>query len=198
MQNSKIHPTSEVSESAAIGVGVSIWQYAHIRENAEIGKSSIIGRGVYVGPKVQIGENCKIQNYALIYEPANLEDGVFIGPSVVLTNDEYPRAINPDGSLKAGSDWIPVGVTIKKGASVGAGSICVAPVVIGEWALVAAGSTVTKDVPEFAMVAGTPSKRIGWVGKAGIPLKKISDYKFECPKTGQTYTQTATDKLVIN
>ena len=198
MPTTKIHPTSEVSESAAIGHGVAIWQFAHIRENAKIGENSIIGRGVYVGPDVQIGKNCKIQNYALIYEPANLEDGVFIGPSVVLTNDEYPRAINPDGSLKAGSDWIPVGVTIKKGASVGAGSICVAPVVIGEWALVAAGSTVTKDVPEFAMVAGTPAKRIGWVGQAGIPLKKISESKFECPKTGQTYTQINTDKLVMN
>ena len=198
MPNSKIHPTSEVSESAVIRHGVSIWQHAHIRENVEIGENSIIGRGVYVGPNVQIGENCKIQNYALIYEPANLEDGVFIGPSVVRTNDEYPRAINPDDSLKAGSNWKPVGVSIKKGASIGAGSICIAPVVIGEWALVAAGSTVTKNVPNFALVAGTPAKRIGWVGKAGIPLKKISESKFECPQTGETYIQTATDKLVLN
>ena len=198
MNNLRIHPTAEVNENVTVGQGSAIWQYAHIRENAQIGENTIIGRGVYIGPDVQIGKNCKIQNYALIYEPAKIEDGVFVGPKVVLTNDEYPRAINPDGTLKNSTDWKPVGVTIKTGASIGAGSICVAPVVIGKWALVAAGSTVTKDVPDFALVAGTPSKRIGWVGQAGVPLRKISDNSFECPKTGQTYTQTNTDELVMN
>lgn len=183
---------------ANLSENVYVWHYAQVREKARIGENSIVGRGVYIGPDVQIGKNCKIQNYALIYEPAYLEEGVFIGPSVVLTNDEYPRAINVDGSLKSGSDWRPVGVTVKIGASIGAGSICVAPVVIGEWALVAAGSTVTRDVPDFGLVAGTPAKRIGWVGKAGIPLKKISESKFECPKTGQTYIQTDANKLVMN
>ena len=198
MPNSRIHETAEIASSSAIGDGASIWQYAHIREKAQIGENSIIGRGVYVGPEVQIGKNCKIQNYALIYEPAKIEDGVFVGPRVVLTNDEYPRAINPDGTLKNSADWNPVGVTIKTGASIGAGSICVAPVVIGEWALVAAGSTVTNDVPDFALVAGTPAKRIGWVGQAGLPLRKISDNSYECPKTGQTYTQTNPNELVMN
>ncbi len=197
MASARIHESAEVSESAQIGYGASIWQYAHIRENAKIGTNSIIGRGAYVGTGVQIGDNCKIQNYALVYEPAKLEDGVFIGPSVVLTNDEYPRAINPDSTLKIHSDWNPVGVTIHKGASIGAGSICVAPVEIGEWALVAAGSTVTKDVPAFALVAGTPAKIINWVGKSGIPLKKISETKFECPKTGEIYVLTSSDKLAL-
>ena len=197
MSSPKIHETAEVSESAHIGNGASIWQYAHIRENAKIGSNSIIGRGVYVGSGVEIGGNCKIQNYALVYEPAKLEDGVFIGPSVVLTNDEYPRAINPDESLKSGLDWKPVGVTIRKGASIGAGSICVAPIEIGEWALVAAGSTVTQDVPAFALVAGTPAKIINWVGKSGIPLKKIAETKFECPKTGEIYKLTSNEKLEV-
>ena len=198
MPNLKVHETAEVSESAQIGEGVSIWQHVHVRENAKIGENSIIGRGVYIGDGVQIGSNCKIQNYSLIYEPAKLEDGVFIGPEVVLTNDEYPRAINPDGSLKNSTDWNPVGVTIKHGASIGARSVCVAPVEIGEWALIAAGSTVVKNVPAFALMAGTPAKRINWVGKAGFPLKEISENKFECPKTGQIYTQIEKDKLVMN
>ena len=196
MPAAKIHPTAEVAGAATLGDGVSIWQDAHIRENANIGANSIIGRGVYIGTGVEIGENCKIQNYALIYEPAKLEDGVFVGPSVVLTNDEYPRAINPDETLKSGSDWSPVGVTVKKGASLGAGSICIAPVEIGEWALVAAGSTVTKNVPAFALVAGTPAKRINWVGKAGIPLTEVTENRFQCPKTGKFYFQKEKDKLV--
>ena len=197
MQNSKIHPTSEVSESAAIGVGVSIWQYAHIRENAQIGENTIIGRGVYIGPDVQIGNNCKIQNYALIYEPAKLEDGVFIGPSVVLTNDKFPRAVNSDMTLKSGVDWTAVGVTVKNGASIGAGSICVAPIVIGEWALVAAGSTVIQDVPNYALVAGSPAKRINWVGKEGLPLICIAPDTFKCPKSEQIYKQINEEELVL-
>ena len=197
MPNLKVHETAEVSESAQIGEGVSIWQHVHVRENAKIGENSIIGRGVYIGDGVQIGSNCKIQNYSLIYEPAKLEDGVFIGPEVVLTNDEYPRAINPDGTLKSSSDWKPVGVTIKYGASIGARSVCVAPVEIGEWSLIAAGSTVVKNVPAFALMAGSPAKRINWVGKAGLPLKRISENKFECPKTGQIYRQLDSVTLVI-
>ena len=197
MQNSKIHPTSEVSESAAIGVGVAIWQYAHIRENAQIGENTIIGRGVYIGPDVQIGNNCKIQNYALIYEPAKLEDGVFIGPSVVLTNDKFPRAVNSDMTLKSGVDWTAVGVTVKNGASIGAGSICVAPIVIGEWALVAAGSTVIQDVPNYALVAGSPAKRINWVGKEGLPLICIAPDTFKCPKSEQIYKQINEEELVL-
>ena len=196
MSSEIIHPTAEISCAANIGDGASVWQYAHIRENAIIGANSIIGRGAYIGSGVEIGSNCKIQNYALVYEPAKLEEGVFIGPSVVLTNDEYPRSINPDGTLKSGTDWKQVGVTIKKGASIGAGSICVAPVEIGEWALVAAGSTVTKDVPAFALVAGAPAKRINWVGKAGLPLKKLGDDRFECPKTGKIYNQVSENRLV--
>jgi hypothetical protein len=115
---------------------------------------------------------------------------------VVLTNDSYPRAINPDGTLKEKKDWNPVGVIIRKGASVGARSVCIAPIEIGEWALVAAGSIVTKDVPNFALVAGVPARRIGWVGKAGIPLIELGEGRFVCPKTGDRFQEQAPATLI--
>jgi len=157
---SRIAATADVDESAQIGDGSSVWHLSQIRENAVLGENCIVGRGAYIGSGVRVGKNCKIQNDALVYEPAVLEDGVFIGPAVVLTNDHFPRAVNPDGSLKSGHDWEPVGVTLKEGSAIGARSVCVAPVTIGRWATVAAGAVVTKDVPDFALVAGVPARRI--------------------------------------
>jgi acetyltransferase-like isoleucine patch superfamily enzyme len=151
-----------------------------------LGENCIIGRGAYIGTGVHLGDNCKVQNYALVYEPADLADGVFIGPAVVLTNDTYPRAINPDGSLKSGDDWDHVGVTIEKGASIGARAVCVAPVTIGAWATVAAGAVVVKDVPPHALVVGVPARQIGWVGKSGHPLTADGDDWVD-PKTGTRY-----------
>lgn len=153
-----------------------------------MGQDCIIGRGAYIGSGVVLGNNCKVQNYALVYEPAVLEDGVFIGPAVVLTNDTYPRAVNPDGTLKSAHDWQPVGVTIRHGASLGARSVCVAPVTIGRWATVAAGAVVTRDVPDFALVAGVPARRLRWVGKAGVPLERNGEY-WVCPATGERYRE---------
>jgi len=192
----KILGTADVSPSAHIGEGTSVWHLAQIREGAEIGVSCIIGRGAYIGPGVKIGDNCKVQNYALVYEPAVLGRGVFIGPAVVLTNDQYPRAINPDMSLKTGSDWDMVGVVIGEGASIGAQSVCVAPLKIGAWALIAAGSVVVNDVPEFALMAGIPAKRIRWVGRTGHPLEDLGDNSFRCPKTGAHYKQISPDQLM--
>lgn len=193
--NATIHQSAEVHDSASIAAGAKIWHYAQIREGASIGSNCVIGRGVYVGPGVQIGDNCKIQNYALVYEPARLEAGVFVGPAVVFTNDQFPRAINEDGSLKSGEDWEAVGVTVREGASIGARSVCIAPVTVGRWALVGAGSTVVKDVPEFALVVGNPARRIGWVGRAGHPLTDAGDGVWVCPATGAHYRQTASDTL---
>ena len=186
----RIVDSAEVDTTATIGDGSSIWHLVQIRDKVSIGKNCIVGRGAYVGSGVQIGDNCKIQNYALVYEPAKLGNGVFIGPAAVLTNDEFPRAVNPDGSLKSGSDWHAVGVEIGDGASIGARAVCIAPVKIGTWALVAAGAVVTKAVPDFAIVAGVPAKRIGWVGRAGKPLENIGDNRFRCSVTGSTYKQT--------
>ena len=184
-----IHPSAEIATSSQIAKNVSIWQFAQVREHCVIGENVILGRGVYVGNGVIIGPNCKIQNYALIYEPAVLESGVFIGPGTILTNDLYPRAVNADGTQKTATDWEATGVTIRQGASIGARSVCIAPLEIGAWALVAAGSTVTRNVPAFGLVAGSPAKRIGWVGKAGVPLTDKGSGYFVCPKTATSYFQ---------
>jgi serine acetyltransferase len=186
----RIHPSADVSEDAKIGEGSSVWHLAQVREHAVLGANCIIGRGAYVGEGVVMGDNCKLQNYALVYEPAVLEDGVFVGPAVVFTNDHYPRSITPEGALKRGDDWEHVGVTVREGASIGARSVCVAPVTIGRWALVAAGSVVVKDVPDFALVAGVPARRIRWVGHVGVPLEPDGDGRWRCPSSGRRYVET--------
>lgn len=184
----EVADNADVSAEAVIGDGSRIWHLAQIREEARLGLNCIIGRGAYIGTGVTMGDNCKVQNYALVYEPAQLEDGVFIGPAVVLTNDTYPRAITPEGGLKSAHDWVPVGVNIKQGASVGARAVCVAPLTIGRWATIAAGAVVTKDVPDFALMAGVPAKRRGWVGKAGFPLTRSGEH-WVCPETGAKYVE---------
>jgi acetyltransferase-like isoleucine patch superfamily enzyme len=190
-----IDSSANVDTSALIGAGTRIWHLAQVRDKAVLGAECVIGRGAYVGSGVVVGSHCKIQNYALVYEPAVLGIGVFIGPAVVLTNDTYPRAINPDGSLKGGHDWEAVGVTIGDGASIGARSVCVAPLTIGKWAMVGAGSTVIRDVPNYALMVGVPARRVGWVGPAGQPLKKISAEIWECPVTKAKFKEISSDEI---
>lgn len=186
----RIENSADVSPEAVIGAGTKIWHLAQVREGAVLGKGCNIGRGAYIGPEVKLGNNCKVQNYALVYEPARLADGVFIGPAAVLTNDLFPRAINPDGSLKSPNDWESVGVTVGKGASIGAQAVCIAPVTVGPWAMVAAGAVVNRNVPAHAIVVGVPARQVGWVGEAGHPLHPDGDH-WVCPISGSRYRVAA-------
>ena len=168
-----VHPTAELAERAEIGEGTRIWRNAHVREGARIGRGCIVGAGAYVGPGVVIGDSCKIQNDALLYEELTLEDGVFVGPQVCFTNDHRPRAINPDGSLKGASDWETGHTLVRYGAAIGAGSVIVTGVTIGRFAMVGAGSVVTRDVPDHGLVFGNPARRRGWVCACGRKLSVV-------------------------
>jgi len=186
----RVHPTATIERDTMIGLGTQIWHEAHVRADAQIGRECILGKGVFVDSGVQIGDRVKIQNYACIYHGSTIEDGVFIGPAVVLTNDMYPRSVGVDGRLKGTADWHAQGVLVREGASLGARAVVVAGCVIGRWALVAAGAVVTRDVPDFALAAGVPARRIGWVGKAGERLTSAGEGKWRCPRTGDFYQES--------
>lgn len=189
----RVVDSADVAPDVSLGDGTSIWHLAQVREGATLGRDCIVGRGAYIGTGVTMGNGCKVQNYALVYEPASLGDGVFVGPAAVFTNDHYPRAINADFSPKSSHDWTPVGVTVRDGASIGARAVCVAPVTIGKWAMVAAGAVVTKDVPDYALVAGVPARFLRWVGEHGSPLIEEESGRWSCPDTGRMYETYTTD-----
>lgn len=191
-----IAASSIVHASVDLGEGVAVWHWSQVREGAAIGSFSSIGQNVYIGPGVILGMNCKVQNGAQIYEPAVLHDGVFIGPNVVLTNDKRPRAIRHDsGAVKKEGDWEKVGVEIRSGASLGANVVCVGPVVIGEWALIGAGSIITRDVKPHALVTGSPGRQIGWVGRGGTQLVRNGD-NFHCPDTNESFELSIDGSLI--
>jgi UDP-2-acetamido-3-amino-2,3-dideoxy-glucuronate N-acetyltransferase len=188
-QSVRIAASADVDDRAEIGSGTSVWHLAQVREEAVLGRDCVIGRGAYIGTGVQLGDNVKVQNYALVYEPAEVGDGAFIGPAAVFTNDHRPRSVDPDGKQKRAADWHAVGVTVGEGASIGARAVCVAPVRIGRWAMVGAGAVVTTDVPDFALVVGVPARRIGWVGRSGERLERVDAETWRCPETDARYRE---------
>ncbi len=167
-----IHPTAEVSSSAKIGGNTKIWHNAQIRKNTKIGSNCIIAKGVYIDCDTKIGNNVKIQNYASLYHYTILEDDTFIGPYVCITNDLHPRSVTPKGKLKGNHDWKVQKTIIKRGASIGAGTIILPGLEIGEYALVGAASLLTEHIQPHALMYGSPAKLKGFVCKCGAILTK--------------------------
>jgi acetyltransferase-like isoleucine patch superfamily enzyme len=167
-----IHETAQVSPDAEIGAGTSIWNHVQVREGARIGQNCILSKGVYIDAGVQIGNKVKIQNGISVYHGVQLEDGVFCGPHCVFTNDRFPRSINPDGSLKRGEDWKLSETLVAYGASIGAHATIVCGVTIGRWAMVGAGSVVTRDVPDHGLVYGNPARLKGFVCACGEKMAR--------------------------
>lgn len=186
--NVRIHPTADVSDQAIIGEGTSIWHECQVRERAHIGTGCNLGKSVYVDFDVQIGDNCKIQNRSSIYHGTTLADGVFVGPHVIFTNDKRPRAINPDGSIKSDDDWEIGPIHVKRGASLGAGSIILPGVNIGEFALVGSGAVVTRDVPDYGIVVGNPARLVGHACACGTKLDVVES-EHKCPACGRIYLE---------
>lgn len=180
-----VHESSYVDDGASIGAGTKIWHFCHIQRGASIGNNCSLGQNVNISNHVKIGDGCKLQNNVSIYEGVELEDYVFCGPSCVFTNDLTPRAKYPKG---------PAGykrTLLKTGATIGANATIVCGHTIGNWAMIASGAVVTKDVKNHALMAGVPAKQIGWVCECGAVLKK----GFTCPECGRQY-QEGPDGLV--
>jgi len=188
--SSTIHPTAEVSPNASLGAGTRVWHYAQIRERVRIGSSCSLGKGVYIDFDVVIGDSCKLQNGVFVYHGSTLEDGVFLGPGVMLLNDKSPRAINLDGSVKNDSDWEVSPVHVRYGASIGGGAIISPGVTVGRWASVGSGSVVTRSVPDYGLAYGNPARLAGYVCPCGQRLHVAHDSKHvletNCPRCSWT------------
>ena len=178
-----IHPTAEVSPRARLGRGVRVWNQVQVREEAELGAECSVGKDSYIDAGVRVGARCKIQNGVYLYHGVTVEDGVFLGPRVTTTNDLRPRAITADGSLRGAADWIVTPTRIRRGAAIGAGAIVLCGVTIGEFAMVAAGAVVTRDVPDHGLVRGNPARLCGAVCACGEPLRDahLRGTQVSCP-----------------
>ncbi len=190
-----IHPSADVSADAQVGARTRIWNRAQVREGAVIGDDCIVGKDAYIDFGVRIGDRCKIQNGALVYHGVTVETGVFIGPGAILTNDRFPRSITPDGALAGAEDWTVSTITLRYGCSIGAGAVVVAGNDVGRFATVGAGAVVTRPVPDHALVAGNPARRLGWVCACGQRLTDATGRAFPadgegratCPACGRSY-----------
>jgi acetyltransferase-like isoleucine patch superfamily enzyme len=167
-----IHPTADVEEGARVGANTRVWHHAHIRNGAAVGDNCTLGHSVYVDIGARVGNNCKLENRVSVFRGVTLEDGVFVGPHSSFTNDRYPRAVRDDGGLVEPDDWTPEETLVKYGASIGAGCVILSGLTIGRWAMVAAGSIVTRDVPDHGLVVGNPAQLAGYVCTCAHPLEE--------------------------
>lgn len=177
-----IHPTAIVDEGAQIGEGSRIWHWVHICGGAKIGRDCSFGQNVFVGNRVVIGNNCKIQNNVSVYDNVTLEDDVFCGPSMVFTN-----VYNPRSTVSRKDEYR--NTVVKRGATLGANSTVVCGITIGEYAFVAAGAVINRDVKPYALMAGVPARQIGWMSQFGerLDLPLEGNAKTQCSHTGRTY-----------
>lgn len=179
-----IHESAYVDEGVSIGAGSKLWHFVHVLGQTEIGRDCVLGQNVMAGPRVMIGNGCKIQNNVALYDGVELEDDVFCGPSCVFTNVNNPRAfLNRKSEFRR--------TLVKQGASIGANATIVCGHTLGAYCFIAAGAVVTKDVPDFAMMAGVPARRIGWMSHNGAKLGA----DLVCPETGRRYRETRPDIL---
>lgn len=181
-----VHPSALIDDGAEIGAGSKIWHFSHVLAGSKIGRNCVLGQNVMAGPDVTFGDGCKIQNNVSIYKGIVLEDDVFCGPSCVFTNVRTPRAF-----VERKDEFIQT--VVKRGASIGANATIVCGVSIGRYAMIGAGAVVTHDVPDHALVVGTPAKALGWVSRTGERLG--SD--LVCPRTGECYQETSSGLAVI-
>ena len=179
-----IHESSYVDADVTIGRGTKIWHFSHILSNCDIGEDCSFGQNVVIGPNVCVGDRVKIQNNVSVYEGVTLEDGVFCGPSCVFTNVNNPRS-----EIVRKNEYKPT--IVRRGASIGANATIICGNSLGEYCFIAAGAVVTKPVPAFALMAGTPAKRIGWISRAGA---RLGD-DLVCPLDGSSYREVSVNEL---
>ncbi len=174
-----IHESAYIDEPCRIGKGTRIWHFTHILEGCDIGEGCSIGQNVMIGPAVKVGDNCKIQNNVSLYNGVELENGVFCGPSCVFTNVNNPRA-----EWERKSEFRRT--LVKRGATIGANATIVCGHTLGAYCFIAAGAVVTRNVPSYALMAGAPARRIGWMSTAGARLGP----DLVCPLDGSRYRET--------
>lgn len=179
MDNFFVHESSYIDDNVSVGKGTKIWHFCHIHEGAQIGEKCSLGQNVNIANNVKIGSGVKIQNNVSVYEGVELEDYVFCGPSCVFTNDLTPRSKYPKGREAYKR------TLVMYGASIGANATIICGNTIGRWAMIASGAVVTKNVPNYALVAGVPAKMVGWVCECGTPLKDT----LRCEVCGREYEE---------
>ena len=176
------HESAIVDEGASLGDATRVWHFTHVCGGARIGARCSLGQGVFVGNDVRIGDNCKVQNNVSIYDAVTLEDDVFCGPSMVFTN-----VYNPRSAIVRKNEYRPT--LVRRGATLGANCTVICGVTIGEFAFIAAGAVVNRDVPPYALIAGVPGRRIGWMSAFGhrldLPVEGVGEAV--CPESGESY-----------